>query len=87
MPLVLLEMTTSAKLAIAIGLIVFIILLFKLIVGFIKFCFRHPFTFILLLLCGGLGLAFNVLLGGVIILAVLVGGVAFWVLDGFDGLN
>jgi hypothetical protein len=42
--------------------------------GFIRFCFRHPIIFILLLVCGGLGLAFNVLLAGILILAVLIGG-------------
>ncbi|KRN29168.1 hypothetical protein IV38_GL000046 [Lactobacillus selangorensis] len=78
------EVSSNAKIAIAIGLIVFIVLFFKLIVGFIKFCFRHPFIFIILLICGGLGFGFNFLLGGIIVIAALVGGVVFWLLNEFN---
>lgn len=69
-----LAMTHAGELGVVVGVLVFIVLFFKLIGGFIKFCFRHPILFILLLICGGLGLAFNVLLGGVVILAILAGG-------------
>ncbi|PWG00608.1 hypothetical protein DCM90_05880 [Levilactobacillus bambusae] len=77
-------MSNNAQIGIAVGVIIFIILFFKLIIAFIKFCFRHPILFIILLLCGGLGFAFNFLLGGAVILAALVGGVVFMLLNGFD---
>lgn len=74
----------NTKIAVAVGALVFIILFFKLIVGFIKFCFRHPFIFILLLLCGGLGFMFNFLLAGIGIIAVIVGGIVLLIANSFD---
>lgn len=79
-----LAMTDGARIGIAVGVLVFIMLFIKLIIGFIKFCFRHPIIFILLLLCGGLGFAFNFLLAGVLILAVLAGGIVMFIFNGFD---
>ncbi|BAP84871.1 hypothetical protein LOOC260_102930 [Paucilactobacillus hokkaidonensis JCM 18461] len=78
-----LAMTDGAKVGIAVGALVFIILFIKLIIGFIKFCFRHPVIFIVLLLCGGLGFAFNFLLAGILILAVLAGGVVMFIFNEF----
>lgn len=69
-----LAMANAGKIGVAAGILVFAILFIKLIMGFIRFCFRHPIIFILLLVCGGLGLAFNVLLAGILILAVFIGG-------------
>ncbi|WP_304054992.1 hypothetical protein [Levilactobacillus namurensis] len=74
----------NEKIAIGVGLIVFVVLFFKLIGAFIRFFFRHPIWFLLLLLVGGVGFAFSFLLGGAVILAVLVGGGAFWLLGNFD---
>ncbi|GEL14353.1 hypothetical protein [Pediococcus cellicola] len=74
----------NTKIAVVLGLIIFIVLFFKLIMGFIKFCFRHPVIFIVLLLCGGLGFLFNFLLAGILILAVVGGGIVLMVLNGFD---
>ncbi|MFZ2588675.1 hypothetical protein [Paucilactobacillus nenjiangensis] len=68
-----LAMSDGAKFGIAAGVIVFILLFIKLIIGFIKFCFRHPILFVLLLIFGGLGIAFNVLLAGILIVAVIAG--------------
>lgn len=78
-------LSTNAKIGLAVGAVAFVLLFFKLIAGFIRFCFRHPFIFILLLLCGGLGFIFNFLLVGVAILAVVGGGLAFFVLNEFNG--
>ncbi|KIS04305.1 hypothetical protein [Paucilactobacillus wasatchensis] len=78
-----LAMENGAKIGILVGVLVFIVLFIKLIIGFIKFCFRHPIIFIGLLLCGGLGFAFNFLLAGVLIIAVLIGGLVTFILGGF----
>lgn len=75
---------TNTKIAVGIGLVVFVLLFFKLIVGFIKFCFRHPFLFFILLICGGLGFLFNFLFAGILILAVIIGGIAFMLLNEFN---
>ncbi|WP_236698835.1 hypothetical protein [Pediococcus inopinatus] len=80
-------LSTNTRLAVVIGLIIFAVLFFKLIVGFIKFCLRHPIIFLVLLFGGGLGLIFNLFLGGIVIVAVIVGGIAFWLLSEFDGFN
>lgn len=77
-------MSSDAKIAIGVGVVIFVLLFFKLVMGFIRFFFRHPFWFLLLLLCGGLGFAFSFLLGGVIVVAALAGGGLFWVLGAFD---
>ncbi|WP_010622707.1 hypothetical protein ABTQ33_10845 [Paucilactobacillus suebicus] len=77
-------MTQGAKLGIGVGVLIFVLLFIKLIIGFIKFCFRHPIIFILLLVCGGLGLAFNVMLAGVIIVAVLGGGIVAFIFGNFN---
>lgn len=77
-------MSSDAKIAVGVGVVVFAILFFKLLRGFIRFFFRHPFWFILLLVFGGIGFAFNILLGGAVILAALVGGGAFMLLGNFD---
>lgn len=85
MPLLLAETAgNNTKIAVAVGVLVFVILFFKLIISFIKFCFHHPFIFILLLLCGGLGFAFNFLLAGIGIIAVIVGGLVFMIFNNFD---
>ncbi|MFC6170008.1 hypothetical protein [Loigolactobacillus jiayinensis] len=78
-------MTTGTQLAIAVGVIAFVLLFFKLVTSFIKFCFRHPVIFVLLLLCGGLGFIFNFLLAGILIIAVIIGGVAFFIANEFGG--
>ncbi|WP_260267579.1 hypothetical protein [Pediococcus parvulus] len=75
---------SNTNIAFLIGGIIFVILFFKLIMSFLRFCFRHPFIFIILLLCGGLGFVFNFLLGGIIILAVIVGFIAFMILSEFN---
>lgn len=72
---------SNTNIALLIGGIIFIILFFKLIMSFLRFCLRHPIIFIILLLCGGLGFVFNFLLGGIIILAVIVGFIAFMILS------
>lgn len=85
MPLLLAETAgNNTKIAVAVGVLVFVILFFKLIISFIKFCFHHPFIFILLLLCGGLGFAFNFLLAGIGIIAVIAGGLVFMIFNNFD---
>lgn len=76
--------SASTKLALGIGLVIFIVLFFKLLVGFLKFCLRHPFLSLLLLVGGGLGLAFHFLLGVIIVIAVICGGLVFFVLDQFN---
>ncbi|WP_395387111.1 hypothetical protein [Pediococcus parvulus] len=75
---------SNTNIALLIGGIIFIILFFKLIMSFLRFCLRHPIIFIILLLCGGLGFVFNFLLGGIIILAVIVGFIAFMILSEFN---
>lgn len=75
---------SNTNIAFLIGGIVFVILFFKLIMSFLRFCLRHPIIFIILLLCGGLGFVFNFLLGGIIILAVIVGFIAFMILSEFN---
>ncbi|MGI6025101.1 MAG: hypothetical protein ACOX73_07195 [Pediococcus parvulus] len=75
---------SNTNIALLIGGIIFIILFFKLIMSFLRFCLRHPIIFIILLLCGGLGFVFNFLLGGIIILAVIVGLIAFMILSEFN---
>lgn len=79
-----LAMSDGAKFGIVIGVIVFILLFIKLIIGFIKFCFRHPILFILLLVFGGLGVVFNVLLAGILIIAVIAGFGIMSLFNGFD---
>lgn len=76
--------SNATQVGIFVGIIVFLVLFFKLIMGFIRFMFRHPIWFILLLALGGLGLAFNLLLGGVVILAVLAGGGIMFAMNSFD---
>lgn len=84
-PLLLAETAgNNTKIAVAVGVLVFVILFFKLIISFIKFCFRHPFIFILLLLCGGLGFAFNFLLAGIGIIAVIIGGLVLMIMNNFN---
>lgn len=75
---------SNTNIALLIGGIIFIILFFKLIMSFLRFCLRHPIIFIILLLCGGLWFVFNFLLGGIIILAVIVGFIAFMILSEFN---
>jgi len=75
---------SNTNIAFLIGGIIFVILFFKLIMSFLRFCLRHPIIFIILLLCGGLGFVFNFLLGGIIILAVIVGFIAFMILSEFN---
>jgi len=75
---------SNTNIALLIGGIIFIILFLKLIMSFLRFCLRHPIIFIILLLCGGLGFVFNFLLGGIIILAVIVGFIAFMILSEFN---
>ncbi|KRM78394.1 hypothetical protein FC84_GL000928 [Lapidilactobacillus dextrinicus DSM 20335] len=76
--------STNIKLALGIGLVIFIVLFFKLLVGFLKFCLRHPFISLLFLIGGGLGLAFHFLLGVIVIIAVVCGGLVFFALDQFN---
>ncbi|KRM78397.1 hypothetical protein FC84_GL000932 [Lapidilactobacillus dextrinicus DSM 20335] len=78
------SLSTDGKIAIGVGAVLFIILFFKLLVGFLKFCLRHPILFIILLLCGGLGFAFHFLLAGIVVLAILGGGLVFFALDQFN---
>ena len=76
--------SNAGQIGIIAGIIVFVLLFFKIIIGFIKFCFRHPILFIILLLCGGLGFFFSLAVGGALILAVVVGGFAMIVMNGCD---
>ncbi|WP_386794840.1 hypothetical protein [Loigolactobacillus zhaoyuanensis] len=80
----LMAVTTNTKIAVGIGVIIFVLLFFKLMTSFIKFCFRHPILFLFLLLCGGLGFIFNFLLAGIAIVAVLIGGGALVMFNSWD---
>lgn len=81
--LLLMAAAANTKIAVAAGLIIFVMLFFKLIVGFIKLCFHLPVIFFILLICGGLGFLFSFLFAGILILAVVVSGVVLMMLNGF----
>ncbi|KRM94349.1 hypothetical protein FC56_GL001303 [Lentilactobacillus senioris DSM 24302 = JCM 17472] len=77
-------MSNAAKVGILVGVLIFIVLFFKLIGGLFRFFLRHPIWFIILLAVGGIGLFFSVAVGGIVIAAVVGGGLIFTIMGGGD---
>ncbi|KRN61015.1 hypothetical protein IV83_GL001175 [Pediococcus inopinatus] len=76
-------MSHGDKIAIVTGIIVLMSLFSNLIISFIKFCFQHPYIFILMLLFSGLGFSFNLLLGYLLAFAAVIIGITFFMRDIF----
>lgn len=81
---IVLAMSNAAKVGILAGVLIAVVLFFKLIGGLFRFFFRHPIWFIILLAFGGIGLFFSVAVGGIVIAAVVGGGLIFTLMGGGD---